>query len=84
MEAQNEYLLAFVDGRAVASTPDLLCVLDRRTCLPIAVDLLRTGDEVMVLALPGPSWWQEHHLLRHVDPTAFGLDHEPVLRLTTP
>jgi uncharacterized protein len=83
IEAQNEYLLAFVDGRAVASTPDLVCVLDRRTCLPIAVDLLRSGDEVMVLVLPGPTWWREPHRLRHVDPTAFGLDHEPVLRAGT-
>ena len=83
IEAQNEYLLAFVDGRAVASTPDLVCVLDRRTCLPIAVDLLRTGDEVMVLVLPGPTWWREPHRLRHVDPAAFGLDHEPVVRSGT-
>ena len=84
IEAQNEYLLAFLDGRAVASTPDLVCVLDRRSRLPISVDLLRTGDEVMVLVLPGPSWWQQHHRLRHVDPTAFGLDHDPVLRVGTP
>jgi DUF917 family protein len=84
IEAQNEYLLALVDGRAVASTPDLLCVLDRRTCLPIAVDRLRTGDEVMVLVLSGPSWWQEHHRLRHVGPAAFGLHHEPVPRREDP
>ena len=80
IEAENEYLLVFVDGCPVASTPDLVCVLDRRTRLPIAVDLLRSGDEVMVVTMPGPSWWREHGQLRHVGPGAFGLGLEPVGR----
>lgn len=79
IEAQHEYLLAFVDGHPVASTPDLLCVLDRRTYAPISVDRLRAGDEVMVLSCPGPSWWRQHGQLRHVGPEAFGFDLEPVL-----
>jgi DUF917 family protein len=78
IEAQHEYLLAFVDGRPVASTPDLLCVLDRRTHLPIAVDRLRVGDEVMIVISRGPSWWRRPDRLRHVGPAAFGLDLEPV------
>jgi len=56
-----------------------LCVLDRRTYAPISVDRVRTGDEVMVLSCPGPSWWRQHGHVRHVGPEAFGFDLEPVL-----
>ena len=80
LEAENEYLLALVDGLPVASCPDLLCVLDRRTAAPIAVDSLRVGDDVSVVVLPGPPWWRaDPHRLAHVAPRAFGLDCDPVL-----
>jgi uncharacterized protein len=80
LEAENEYLLALVDGVPVASCPDLLCVLDRRTAAPIAVDALRVGDDVTVVVLPGPAWWRaDPQRLAHVGPRAFGLDCDPVL-----
>ncbi|MCO1655116.1 DUF917 domain-containing protein [Pseudonocardia sp. S2-4] len=80
LEAENEYLLALLDGEPVASCPDLLCVLDRRTGAPIAVDALRVGDDVTVVVLPGPRWWRERpERLVHVGPRAFGLDCDPVL-----
>ncbi|WP_308257400.1 DUF917 domain-containing protein [Pseudonocardia lacus] len=80
LEAENEYLLALVDGEPVASCPDLLCVLDRRTAAPIAVDALRVGDDVTVVVLPGPRWWRDRpERLVHVGPRAFGLDCDPVL-----
>jgi uncharacterized protein len=80
LEAENEYLLALVDGVPVASCPDLLCVLDRRTAAPIAVDALRVGDDVTVVVLPGPAWWRERpERLERVGPRAFGLDCDPVL-----
>jgi DUF917 family protein len=80
LEAENEYLLALVDGVPVASCPDLVCVLDRRTAAPIAVDALRVGDDVTVLVLPGPRWWRATpERLARVGPRAFGLDCDPVL-----
>ena len=79
LEAENEYLLALRDGEPVATCPDLLCVLDRRTGVPLAVDEVRPGNEVLVLALPGPSWWAERGLLARVGPRAFGIDAEPIL-----
>jgi DUF917 family protein len=85
LEAENEYLLAFLDGRPVASTPDLLCVLNRRTAAPIPVDGLREGDDVTVLVLPGPAWWSDtRERLAHVDPRAFGLDCDAVLMAAGP
>lgn len=79
IETENEYLLALVDGIPVVSTPDLLCVLDHRTLQPIAVDAIRTGDEVVVVALPGPTWWHQPDRLTHVGPEAFGLACPPQL-----
>jgi DUF917 family protein len=80
LEAENEYLLVLRDGAPVASCPDLICVLDRRTATPIAVDSLRPGDDLAVLVLPGPPWWRASpERLRHVDPRAFGLGCDAVL-----
>lgn len=79
IETENEYLLALVDGRPEVTTPDLLCVLDRRTLQPIAVDTIRTGDEVVAVALPGPGWWRRPDRLPHVSPQAFGLTCPPQL-----
>lgn len=80
LEAENEYLLVLLDGKPVASCPDLICVLDRRTATPIAVDSLRPGDDLIVVVLPGPAWWRATpERLRHVDPRAFGLGCDAVL-----
>jgi hypothetical protein len=79
LEAENEYLLALRDGEPVATCPDLLCVLDRRTGVPLAVDEVRAGNEVLVLAVPGPSWWADRGQLARVGPRAFGIDAEPIL-----
>jgi uncharacterized protein len=80
LEAENEYLLVLLDGEPVASCPDLICVLDRRTATPIAVDSLRPGDDLIVIVLPGPAWWRATpERLRHVDPRAFGLGCDAVL-----
>jgi hypothetical protein len=79
LETENEYLLAMIDGEVVATTPDLLCVLDRQTARPLSVERLRVGDEVFVVVLPGPSWWRRKDRLAAVGPAAFGLDCPPVL-----
>ena len=79
LEAENEFLLALVDGLPAASTPDLLCVLDRRTAVPLRVDEVRAGHEVTVVTLPGPAWWRRPEVVAHVAPAAFGLDCPPVL-----
>lgn len=80
VEAENEYLLAILDGEPVASCPDLLCLLDRRTTAPIAVDGLRLGDDVLAVVLPGPAWWRAApERLQRVGPRAFGLDCDAVL-----
>ncbi|GAB2991483.1 DUF917 domain-containing protein [Amycolatopsis acidiphila] len=80
LEMENEYLLALRDGHAVASTPDVLTVADRRTCVPISCDAIREGVEVAVLRLPAASFWTDPRHLPVLGPRAFGIDTEPVLR----
>ncbi|MEJ7647750.1 MAG: DUF917 domain-containing protein [Nakamurella sp.] len=80
IEAENEYLVAFLDGEPVVSCPELICVLDRRTAESIAVERLRAGDDVQVIALPGPIWWtSSSDRVATVGPRAFGIDLDPVL-----
>lgn len=85
IEAENEFLAAIRDGTPVVTCPELICVLDRRLIRPLAVEQLRFGDDVQVIALPGPAWWTGNpHLISVVGPRAFGIDLDPVLLGTGP
>ncbi|GLW05478.1 hypothetical protein Misp01_06080 [Microtetraspora sp. NBRC 13810] len=79
LEMENEYLLALRDGTPVASTPDILAVLDRRTGAPILCDVVRHGVEVAVLQLPAAPFWTDPARLPVLAPRAFGIDADPVL-----
>jgi DUF917 family protein len=79
LEMENEYLLALRDGVVVATTPDVLAVLDRRTGVPISCDEVRRGIEVAVLQLPAPGFWLDPAVLPVVAPRAYGIDADPVL-----
>ncbi|QUH02137.1 DUF917 domain-containing protein [Saccharopolyspora erythraea] len=79
LEMENEYLLAMHDGAPVASTPDVLAVLDRRTCVPIPCDTIRAGADVAVLQLPAPGFWTDPRRLPLLAPRAFGIDCDPIL-----
>jgi DUF917 family protein len=79
LEMENEYLLALRDGVVVATTPDVLAVLDRRTGVPISCDEVRRGVEVAVLQLPAPGFWLDPAVLPVIRPRAYGIDADPVL-----
>jgi len=84
VEMENEFLLAFEDGAPVASTPDVLAVLDRRTAVPVTCDRIRRGDDVVVLQLAAPEFWCRPENLPAVAPRAFGFEVEPALLVGTP
>ncbi|WP_028936045.1 DUF917 domain-containing protein [Pseudonocardia spinosispora] len=84
LEMENEYLLALCDGVVVATTPDLLVVLDKRTGVPIPCDRLRQGMEVGVLQLPAPEFWRDPRRGAAVWPRAYGIDCDPVLLAGAP
>jgi uncharacterized protein len=79
LEFQNEILIAFEEGVAVASVPDILTVLSRDVGLPIATELFAYGQRVSVIACPSAARWREPDGLALVGPRAFGyeLDYAP-------
>ncbi|MBW4718842.1 DUF917 domain-containing protein [Saccharothrix obliqua] len=72
LEAQNEFLLATVDGAVAAAVPDLLCLLDRRERRVVDPESVVVGDHVDVLVIPAAPVWHTPEGLRLAGPRAFG------------
>lgn len=73
LEAQNEFLLAVIDGELITAVPDLLCLLDRHSLRMKGLEYLGLGDEVDVLAVPAAPVWHTGAGLALAGPKAFGL-----------
>jgi DUF917 family protein len=73
-EFQNENLVAAVDGQIVATTPDLICLVDTETFNPIPTDALKYGKRVMMLGLKCFDAWRSREGLLLVGPRYFGYD----------
>ena len=71
---QNEHLVAMRDGEIVASTPDLIIVLDAETGDPITTEELRYGYRVTVIAAPCDERWRTEAGLELAGPRYFGYD----------
>ncbi|GAA0592847.1 DUF917 domain-containing protein [Kutzneria viridogrisea] len=71
---QNEHLVARLADRVVATTPDLICVVDTETGEPVTTEALRYGFRVTVLGLPCDPRWTSPEGLALVGPPAFGYD----------
>jgi len=78
---QNEFAVAWLDGAPRVTTPDLICVLDSVSGEAVGTELLRYGQRVSVVVLPGPAVFRTPKGLEHVGPRAFGydLDYVPAL-----
>jgi DUF917 family protein len=74
LELEDVYLLALEDGAVRAAVPDVICVLAGETGAPVSVELLRQGQRVTVVALPGPDVWRSAAGLALAGPAAFGYD----------
>jgi DUF917 family protein len=75
---QNEHLLALLDGEVVASTPDLIVVLDAETGEPVTTEALRYGQRVVALGAPCDPRWRTPAGLELVGPRTFGYDRDYV------
>jgi len=71
---KNEYLLARLDGRVVASVPDLIVMVDYETGTPINGERLRYGQRVTVFAIGCPDFYRSDAALKVVAPRCFGFD----------
>jgi len=77
LEFQNEFLLAkSTEGKPIAMTPDLICLLDLETGQPITTEQIRYGFRVLVFGLSCDPQWRTKHGLELVGPKYFGYDYE--------
>ncbi len=74
IEVQNENLIAFEDGEAIVTVPNLICLLDSDTFDPITTETLAYGNRVLVIAMPCAPEWHQDGMLDLVGPRAFGYD----------
>lgn len=74
VEFQNENLCAVVDGEILATTPDLICLVDTETFRPVPTDALKYGKRVLVVGLECFHLWRTQEGLDLVGPRYFGID----------
>lgn len=72
LEAQNELLLALIDGAVAAAVPDHLCLLDRQKLRMVGLEGVAVGDDVDVLVVPAAPMWHTAAGLELAGPRAFG------------
>ncbi|MBF4693365.1 DUF917 domain-containing protein [Fusibacter ferrireducens] len=71
---QNENLIAEVNGTVLATTPDLICLVDSETFIPVTTDALKYGKRVIVVGLKCFPLWRSEKGLELVGPRYFGCD----------
>jgi DUF917 family protein len=71
---QNENLVFYRDGEAVAMVPDLITVVDSQTGQAITTERLQYGQRVGVLVIPAPAVMKSDAALKVWGPSAFGYD----------
>ena len=74
ISVQNEFLLATQDGAVRASVPDLICMVDSETAVPITSDRVSYGQRVTVIAVGAPDICRTAKALGRIGPRAFGFD----------
>jgi uncharacterized protein len=77
---KNEYLVAKNNGKIVATTPDILMLIEQQTGMPIDSPKLQYGLKVHLIALPAPALWTTPAGLQLVGPRHFGYetDYHPI------
>ncbi len=71
---QNENLAAIVDGEIKATVPDLICLVDTETFIPVTTEALKYGKRVFVVGLKCYEMWRTEKGLELVGPRYFGVD----------
>jgi DUF917 family protein len=80
IDFQNENLVALRDEKVVATSPDLIAVLDRDRGTPILTEGLKYGQRLTVIGMPCDPFWRTEKALQYVGPRYFkyDLDYVPV------
>lgn len=74
VEFQNENLIASLDGAPAATTPDLICLVDCDTFVPVTTENLKYGKRVIMLVLPCADVWRTQAGIDLAGPRWFGYD----------
>jgi DUF917 family protein len=74
VEFQNEFLIARHDEVVVATTPDIISIVDAETLRNIGSESVRYGQRVKVIALEAPTILTTPAALAVVGPRAFGME----------
>jgi hypothetical protein len=82
---QNEFLLAKCNGKVLATTPDIITLLEQETGEPVTSDSIRFGLKVNLIVLPSPPVWTTKEGLSLVGPRHFGYetDYQPIQKCKT-
>ncbi|CAE6765107.1 DUF917 domain-containing protein [Paraburkholderia haematera] len=77
---QNEFLVAQDEVNVLATTPDLIILVDRETARAISTETLAYGMRVVLLACPCDAQWRSKLGIQTTGPRYFGysVDYEPV------
>ncbi len=74
IDFQNEWVIAREGEQVLATTPDLICLLDSESGEGLGTEVIRYGQRVTVIGLPAPAVLRTPKGLEHVGPRAFGYD----------
>lgn len=82
LDFQNEFLIAERDGEVLATTPDLISVVEDDTGMPVTTDSLRYGQRLIAIAYPCDPQWRTPAGIELVGPRYFkyDLDYQPLRR----
>jgi len=80
LSIKNEFLVATLGGRVIASVPDLITMVDHETSLPINSERVHYGQRVTIFGIGCPPHYRTERALQVVAPRAFGFDfdYEPL------
>ena len=80
IDFQNEFLVAMEGDTILATTPDLICVFDANTGVPVTAETIKYGLAVNVLGLPCDPIWRSEKALDIIGPRYFkyDIDYQPL------
>lgn len=76
IQYKNENIIAWRGDKVDMTVPDLICVLDNRTGMPITNPNCGQGKTVAVIGFPAPEKWRSPEGLAVFGPSFFGYDEE--------
>lgn len=78
LDFQNEFLIAERDNEVLATTPDLIAVVEADSGAPVTTDSLKYGQRLITLAWPCNPMWRTPGGIDLVGPRYFKYDHDYV------